>query len=106
MGCLAIPLVWDRCGSVGRPSMAAEPNGPGVASPALALLLSGFHAKAEDEKELTHVSATEPPPVEPSRDARIPVPAPESIENENLDPQSPLQKRKMKRTLDDFLTAE
>jgi hypothetical protein len=86
--------------------MAAELAAPGVASPSLALLLSGFHVKAEDEKELTHVSATEPPPVEPSKEARIPIAAPERTENENLDPDSPFQKRKMKSTLDDFLTPD
>jgi hypothetical protein len=49
--------------------------------------------------------ATEPPPVEPSKAARIRS-APESAENENSDPESPLQKRKMKGALDDFLAPD
>jgi hypothetical protein len=52
------------------------------------------------------VSVTEPPPGEPSKDdAHIPAPAPESAETENIDPKSPLEKRKMKTALDDFLNA-
>jgi len=70
------------------------------------LLLSGLHGNAEEEKELTRVSTTEPPPAEPSKDAHIPPPAPESAEHENLDPESPLQKSKMKSALDDFLTTD
>ena len=50
------------------------------------------------------VSATDPPPVEPSKDTHIPPPAPEDADNEK-DPESPLEKRKMKSALDDFLTS-
>jgi hypothetical protein len=52
------------------------------------------------------VSATELPPAEPSKDDHIPPPAPQSADNENTDPESPLQKRKMKNALDDFLTPD
>jgi hypothetical protein len=65
----------------------------------LAWHLLGLHATAEDTKELT-VFATEPPPVEPSKDAHIPPAAPESADNENTDPKSALQRRKMKSALD------
>jgi len=52
------------------------------------------------------VSATKPPPVEPGKDAHINAAAPESADNENTDPDSALEKRKMKSALDDFLTSD
>jgi len=50
------------------------------------------------------VSATEPPPAESSKDDHIPPPVPQSADIADTDPESPLQKRKMKSALDDFLT--
>lgn len=48
--------------------------------------------------------SADPPPVEPSKDAHIPPAAPESADTESLDPESAVEKRKMKSALDDFLT--
>jgi hypothetical protein len=48
------------------------------------------------------VSATDPPPVEPSTATDTPSPEPESADSEN-DPESPREKRKMKTALDAFL---
>jgi hypothetical protein len=48
------------------------------------------------------VSAADPPPVEPPTITDTASPAPKSADSEK-DPVSPREKRKMKRTLDEFL---
>ena len=52
------------------------------------------------------MSATEPPPVEPSKDAPVHPAAPESADKESIDPDSPREKRKMEGALDDFLESD